>query len=223
MPILTVDCFGRSITLDNPSSQARQRWLGEMSPEPETKQWISELPPGAVFWDIGANIGIWSVHAAVRGLRVVAIEPHPSYIQELEQTIRRNQLDLLTIQAALLDSRGAGALVRGRSKHTFKTCDPAFGIPAASLTMDMLAREIGLWPDYIKLDVDGNEHQIIAGGTEVLQRVKSMLVEIDPVVSPKLAALIEKRGFRYDRDQVAACMIREGKYAGTANYIFNRG
>ena len=72
----------------------------------------------------------------------------------------------------------------------------------------------------MKLDVDGNEEKIILGGQKVLPLIKSALIEVDPVVSPNLVGMMRELGFRYDPAQVKACMITEGKYKGTANYIF---
>lgn len=44
--------------------------------ELETIRWIDSIPPDRVFWDIGANIGIFTLYAAVRkDIHVVAFEP----------------------------------------------------------------------------------------------------------------------------------------------------
>ena len=45
--------------------------------EPETFQWISRsLKPGQVFLDIGANIGVFSLYAALyKDIKVVSLEP----------------------------------------------------------------------------------------------------------------------------------------------------
>ena len=44
--------------------------------EPETLDWIDNIPLGSVLWDIGANIGLYSCYAArSRNCQVIAFEP----------------------------------------------------------------------------------------------------------------------------------------------------
>ena len=44
--------------------------------EPETLEWIDRLPEGCVLWDIGANVGFYTVYSTLRRkCRVVAFEP----------------------------------------------------------------------------------------------------------------------------------------------------
>ena len=46
------------------------------SKEPETLDWIDQIPSGSVFWDIGANVGLSSCYATMtRGCKVFAFEP----------------------------------------------------------------------------------------------------------------------------------------------------
>ena len=44
--------------------------------QPQTIAWIDSFRPGSVFWDVGANVGVYTLYAARRGdTRVVAFEP----------------------------------------------------------------------------------------------------------------------------------------------------
>jgi len=44
--------------------------------EPETIDWVERMGPSAVFWDVGANTGGFSLYAALgTDIRVVAVEP----------------------------------------------------------------------------------------------------------------------------------------------------
>lgn len=67
--------------------------------EPETLEWIDNIPKGAVLWDIGANVGLYSVYAAkVRGCQVYAFEPSVFNLELLARNIFLNQLtDKITI------------------------------------------------------------------------------------------------------------------------------
>jgi precorrin-6B methylase 2 len=47
-----------------------------MTKEPDSMQWIDAMQSGSVFWDIGANVGVLTLYAAMRGdLEVWAFEP----------------------------------------------------------------------------------------------------------------------------------------------------
>lgn len=86
--------------------------------EPETLEWINSIPETSVLWDIGANIGLYSVYAAKhRGCRVWAFEPSVFNLESLARNIFLNGLtDLICIvPLALSDGLGAGRL---RMIHT---------------------------------------------------------------------------------------------------------
>src|SRR3990167_8176822 len=61
--------------------------------EPETLQWIDNIPEKSVFWDIGANIGLYSLYAAKRRhCRVWAFEPSVFNLELLARNIFLNKL-----------------------------------------------------------------------------------------------------------------------------------
>lgn len=214
--------YDRVIDLgSNPSKIAIQRWAGKMSPEPETVAWIESLSVGATFFDIGASVGTHAIRAAVLGLRVTAFEPHEASWQELVVTVTRNQLLITCSNYALSNTFAEGRLAPGRSKYSFYTTYVPGYQHVEAITLDWWCEQHG-YPDYVKLDVDGNEPQIIEGGEVTFGQVKSALIEVDPVVNPHIPQMMKRLGFTFDQAQVDSCMIRDGKYKGTANYIFNR-
>src|SRR5438128_1022857 len=61
--------------------------------EPETLAWIDAFQPPCRFWDIGANIGVFSIYAGLRaGIEVHAFEPAASSYGALCRNIEANQL-----------------------------------------------------------------------------------------------------------------------------------
>lgn len=223
--IMEISLYGRAIDLGpDPSSLAIKRWTGVLSPEPETVKWIESLPrdQGKRFFDIGASVGTHAVRAHLRGLSVTAFEPYEPVYNELVALVERNNLPILCEMNAMYSDNVIGRLRPGRSTTTFYQ-DLAHGQYVGAYTLDFYSYKYDA-PDYIKLDVDGNEEAIIRGAASTLQSgvVKSLLVEVDPVVSPNLVSMLLELGYSYDRSQVEACMIRVGKYKGTANYVFYR-
>lgn len=205
----------------NPSKLMEARWTGVLSPEPETVAWINSLTPGKGFYDIGASVGVHTIRAALRGLIVTAFEPHEPSYRDLLETVSRNRLfTTVCVPCALFDETvyDGGYLGRGRSKYTALR-GRGSGQSCTLMTLDTYVGG-GAPPAYIKLDVDGNEAQIIEGGLNTLKHVESMLVEVDPVINSDIPYRLQELGFRFDPKQVESCMIREGKYKGMANYVF---
>lgn len=215
--------YGRQIDLGpTPSRHCLRRWLGQLAPEPETIAWIESLPPHGVFFDIGASVGTHAVRAALRGLSVHTFEAEPVRAQELAAIVTRNRLPIRTNPVPLHRRAEMGKLVSGPGKRSF-FADPAGRLQA--ITVDIYARKIAC-PDYIKLDVDGNELGILQGAVKTLPNVKSLLVEVDPNAglgnNGTIPEFLAGYGFRFDPEQVARCRIPSGKFAGAANYIFWR-
>ena len=75
---------------------ARALWRAEtlLDKEPATIRWIDTFSPGEVLWDIGANIGIYSLYAGVvKGVEVLAFEPASFNHALLCDNIRLNGLE----------------------------------------------------------------------------------------------------------------------------------
>lgn len=164
--------------------------------EPETFQWISRsLKPGQVFLDIGANIGVFSLYAALfEDIKVVALEPSSESFATLNANIRLNGLEK-KIDTYCMGASNKTKLTKlfmkdsssGSSHNSVEKLENQFGsykakdqqaIIAIKLD-DLVGLEGSLKPDHIKIDVDGNEPEIIQGGKEVLKNTQSVLIEIE--------------------------------------------
>lgn len=186
--------------------------------EPETLDWIDSLHSGSIFWDIGANVGLYSVYAAKKGCKVYAFEPSVFNLEVLARNSNLNNLtDLISIiPGALSDKTGFGTLNMtsteiGGALSTFdksygfdgKVLKTIFRYTTFALTIDDAVQKFGIpAPEHIKLDVDGIEHLILAGGTNSLGKVKTVLIEISHEFKEQKAivtAFLEKEGFRHKK------------------------
>lgn len=164
--------------------------------EPETLAWIDAIPKDSVLWDIGANIGIYSLYAAkTRDCTVFAFEPSIFNLELLGRNIFINKLhDKIHIIPVALSATDAmstftmGNTAYGGALSAFgvdfgydgKPIPVAFQYSMLGLTGDTLMTLANMeLPDYIKIDVDGIEHYILQGMQNVLrhENVKSVLVE----------------------------------------------
>ena len=170
-----------------PSNRALHDPLGFGRDEPETVAWIERLPADGVLWDIGANIGLYALFAAKRGLRVLAFEPSAASFAALVASAEANGLDRL-IDAYCLALDEAPGLARlemassaaGHSMHSIAGGAARFSQAVPAMTIDQLVGEFGAPPpSHIKLDVDGLEAAILRGGQAALADVREVLVEVE--------------------------------------------
>ena len=81
--------------------------------EPETLEWIDGLPEGCVLWDIGANVGLYTVYATLRrNCHVVAFEPSVFNLELLTRNLHLNGLhqQVTLLPLALSDKMGSNLL-----------------------------------------------------------------------------------------------------------------
>lgn len=164
--------------------------------EPETLEWIDSIPEDSVLWDVGANIGLYSVYAAQRQhCRVWAFEPSVFNLELLARNIFVNGLtaQVCIVPVALSDSLGSSQMRMtttewGGALSTFgqdfgwdgEAIRQVFEFQTIGLSMEDAVQKLSIpQPEYIKMDVDGIEHFILKGGPSVLTRVKGVLIEVN--------------------------------------------
>ena len=158
------------------------------------------LLAGDVFYDIGANIGLYSIFAAKRlsgQVRVYSFEPESQNYASLNRNIFLNGLSdsVTTLCLAVSESSHIdrfyvrGQLRAGEAIHQFGSPVDDLGHPFSPLhqqgmvgqSLDDLCFSQGLsFPTHIKIDVDGHEASVIKGAGHVLNdpRLQSVLLEI---------------------------------------------
>lgn len=204
--------------------------------EADTIAWIDAMEPGETFIDVGANIGIYSIYAAKRGLNVFAFEPEAQNYALLCRSIMINELDASAYCVALsdewkVDSLYLSAYLPGGSCHTFgidlnhrleKRERPVGPLKQGCIAMPLDKFEIKA--DHIKVDVDGLEHKVVAGAAKTIAGLKSILIEINQNLAEHqtLVNLMHSLGFKHDDAQVKAATRTEGTFKDCGNWVFRR-
>jgi len=143
---------------------------------------LRRIAPGDVVVDAGANIGLFSMLASNRvGCQgtVLAIEPNPENLERLASHVRRNGLtNVRTIPCAVAgpndtEVRMAGDGIRG---HVVEKTEGSYSVRAN--TLDGLAREQGLRPTILKMDIEGSEREAFRGLSESLPNLRAVSIEI---------------------------------------------
>ena len=179
-----------------PNALCKWRYETFSSKEPETLEWINSIPMQSILWDIGANVGLYSIYAAKkRECKIWAFEPSVFNLELLARNIYLNELtdNICIVPIALSDKLGSSQMHMtstqwGGALSTFgesygwdgKTIQQVFEFKTMGIRMmDALQMLAIPQPDYIKMDVDGIEHLILKGGSIILTRVKGVLIEVN--------------------------------------------
>jgi FkbM family methyltransferase len=195
------------------------RCLNLFTKEPGTLNWIkSEFQPGQVFFDIGANMGVYTILAARQlapGGKVYAFEPHGPNFARLIDNILCNQVqrDVIPSNFALHDSEGYldfnyESVVAGTSNSQLAPSPDALAgggskgiveLKHATSVDRLIDSGRAVSPHHVKIDVDGNEYLILQGMTTLLgspQAPLTLQVEMNEPYSETIVAFM--RGHRYD-------------------------
>ncbi len=173
--------------------------------EPETLAYIEGFKPGDIFWDIGANIGIYSIYAALKNnVTTFAFEPSGFNYGLLVEHIALNNMSdrVSTFCLAFGDKTGCTSLHMrntdighaGNSLNEvhLRDADATFKQATICYRIDDFIRQFALpVPHHIKLDVDGVEPWILAGAGNTLPQVKTLLIEVEHENADKAESLIE--------------------------------
>lgn len=224
-----------------PNTHCEWRVTTIYTKEPDTIEWIRSMKQGEVFYDVGANIGLYTVFAARHGLKVFAFEPESQNYAVLIRNLAMNEFTrdqavafpFCLSDVPLIETLRLTSLMAGGSCHSFASNlnykreekQWAYEQGSVAFALDFLVFECGMpQPDHIKVDVDGFEDKVLKGMTLTLGKVKSVLLELDSANADHMAAkaYLEERGFVTDEAQIAAARRSEGAFVGIGNIIFKR-
>jgi FkbM family methyltransferase len=175
---------------------------------------LAMLDPGSIVLDLGAHLGTFSLAAAARGHRVVAVEASPRNAAFLRASARANGFDdLLVIEVAVSDAPG---VVRFRPEGAWGQITEGWSPGIVEVTADTvtgLLRRHGVERvDFVKLDVEGSEIAAIEGMHDLLAAA-----DAPPVVYEGNAHTL--RMFAATPEDMVAAFTR----FGYANYLIGDG
>lgn len=158
---------------------------------------------GRAVIDIGAHIGAFTVRAAAKGARVLALEPFREAYDRLIVNLDRNGLtpSVAPLRAAAGPSDGPGSVFIGRMGDTGMGFDDPFS-DGAEVAEVLAPREIGLRVAglgledaediaFLKVDIEGGEHGLFGCPQigELLSRCEYVAIETHP--GPALGRIVE--------------------------------
>jgi FkbM family methyltransferase len=213
-----------------------------LTKEPQTIEWINGFNKTDVFWDVGANVGVYSLYAALRGLLVLSFEPSPSNYYLLSRNIEINKMDenISAYCVALnnetkLDIFYMANTELGGALNSFgeardwqgKVFEASSKQAMVGFSLDDFIQQFNPpFPNHIKIDVDGIEDSIIKGANDTLKdsRLKSLLIELDTgrkEYTGNVTDIIKDAGLVLYKKEHAS-FIDDSIFSNVYNHIFIR-
>jgi FkbM family methyltransferase len=194
--------------------------LGERIWEPsETAAFLTHAREGMCVFDVGANIGYYTLLAA-RAVgpsgRVYAFEPEPHNFELLTRNVAENGFtNVRPVNAAVSNRAGVVRLHLDDANFGAHSFDPGSvrnssgrSVEAETVRLDDFAEEAGAFDASIlvKVDVQGAEGLVVEGGRRLLALPKvTAFMEFWPEAlaraqadAARLLADLEKLGFRFE-------------------------
>jgi len=157
--------------------------------------------------DVGAYVGAYTIKACTAGASVVALEPDPDNFSVLKFNLELNECtNAKALQVAGGAKEGVVPLYQGVS-YTTMSVQPNFEYSASSVkayvkvsTIDNTLSSEGWIPesyiDYLKIDVEGAEVDVLRGAAETLQRTRYIQVEVRKDNIREVSSMLKKYGFK---------------------------
>lgn len=207
------------ILLHSPSETSRIRAKHAPSREVDTLEWIDGFDSDDVLWDIGSNLGVFSLYAAkVPGVQVVSFELLPWNYTALINNLSLNGFHdkVMAFCLGVTDKTapvfvnvpltadtlgGAGGQINTEIDGFGRPVRTLYSMGALGFSVDDFAALEGVpFPSHIKMDIDGNEEKMLAGAKKTLtdKRIKSLMFELQPTNSAQMIKKVEDLGFVLD-------------------------
>ena len=165
------------------------------------KKYINEILPNDIVFDIGANIGIYSIHAAKKAAKVYSFEPDPGFRSRLSKNISINEAKdrISIIEWAVSDSLGEVTLYtdgEAGSSPSLKKVGERGEVEVNMNSLDTAINE-GLIqpPNLVKMDIEGAEILALRGMKNLLtsnNAPRSIFIELHPVFLKRFDSSIKE-------------------------------
>ena len=211
-PILAKTNAGTWMKLD-PHSYIDRHILHEGYYESEVLFAInSSIQDDAVFWDIGANIGLHSIAVKVAHPEclVISFEPSPAILGSLWQNVTINLANIQICSFALSDQQELTTLHIAKPGNPGMTTlaiypgmEDAFQSEVVVATIQgdaLIEKGLAPRPTVVKIDVEGHEHQVLSGMRQALAHADCRCIIFEDGPGPsEVKALLTDLGFRIEQ------------------------
>lgn len=179
------------------TGHGRLLWRAKMflTEEPMTIKWINSFNKNDIFFDIGSNVGNYSIYASKKGIISFACEPEILNLSLLYENIFLNNIeglctpiplaihDKTMVEKFYLKDISKGDALHSIGEKSYLLQNPENStktINTLTITLDTLIEQYNLpYPTKLKIDVDNNELNVINGAQKTLEYVHEICIELD--------------------------------------------
>ena len=240
----------KKVDFFTPNAVSKWRVNSLFTKEPETIEWIDNFKNlnnrPIIFWDIGSNIGLYSIYAACthKNIKIYSFEPSTSNLRLLSRNISINGLSekIFIAQFPLskknfqFSEMNEQEFKEGWSMNTYgkakdfegKEFKPNQKYNIFGLSIDyLIENNILEVPNYIKIDVDGIEDEILAGGIKSLghENLKGISIELNENYKSQfenVLNIMEKVKLKFKHKKHAKIYDSDKKFSNMYNFVFER-
>ena len=244
----SIKLFDKSIKFFIPNQLTEYRVNTFFTKEPETLEWIDKFnnKDKIVFWDIGANIGLYSIYAVLKHKNIIvqSFEPSTSNLRVLSRNLSINGLENkiyinqfpLMINDNTHDLMMESTFMEGGALHSFgkdldfqgNKINVQNKYKIYGFSINFLIKKLNFEiPNYVKIDVDGLEHHVLQGADDILNesKIKGFLIEINENYKEqqeKVKNIMKKYNFKLIKKDQSKFINLSDEYKASFNYIFTR-
>ncbi|MBN1799982.1 MAG: FkbM family methyltransferase [Candidatus Lokiarchaeota archaeon] len=150
--------------------------LFNLSEKSQMKKARENLSKNGICFDIGANVGIYTLLFSRYSKKVYSFEPLPRNISYLFRIISKNNIkNAIIVPCAVSNTNEILKFKEGDSIALGKL-DKKGTIPVQSITLDNFVKNLSIKPNMLKIDVEGAELAVLQGADELLRKSKPKIL-----------------------------------------------
>jgi FkbM family methyltransferase len=165
--------------------------------EPEQLCLAASLARDGICFDIGANVGLYTLVFARYGKRVFAFEPLPRNLAYLWRILEINHVSNATIVPCAISDRLSLASFQIGLNNALGKLHEAGTQPIPTVPLDCISNQYDVVPNVLKIDVEGSEMAVLHGADTILKRYHPhiLLSTHGPELRSNCRDFLQSRGY----------------------------
>lgn len=158
---VSIDIGGNTVILHPKNNYERKRIFNQLRERDVIENITEQIKDDDVFWDVGANYGLYSTVIASQGIETIAFEPDPINVDRIRKNAEENNLHIEIEEYGLSDSNQSAAL---NSEVVTNSTDPDDSTRIELYRGSEIIQKFSVpSPDVMKIDIEGEELAALNG------------------------------------------------------------